>query len=305
MYKVGNHHINNDVIKRNNLRVLAMNDNNPSFTTAQPVQSNANGKKTFDFKATINYIAATTLQWNLIRLTLTFIDQKLLPCLTQFDIFLYISNIVSKYFKHFEAPLSFLPKFEIYPRASDITSIVVIGIMFFLSLRSRIFSPLDNSRPKATGDDPVFRDRKRPSWQPPALAFPIIWSTISILRTISSYLIYKATGSLVSTPLLFFFAHLSIGDTWNTINNVEKRLGTAAFGVLFVLASVYLTTYEYYKTFPLAGYILAPSCVWLSIATILVFTIWKINYDSAGKPSFYPSIQEGPISNWRIPFLKK
>lgn len=261
------------------------------------------GKKTFDFKAIMNYVSATTLQWNLIKLTLTFINNKILPYTAQLDII----NKISKYFNQInQAQLSFLPKFEFYPRTSSdiLSSLIVVGLFFFLSIRSRIFSPLDNSRPKASKNDPIFKDRIRPSWQPPAIAFPIIWTTISILRTISAYLIFKSTNSLISKPLLFFYAHLSIGDTWNTINNIENRLGTASLGVLFVLLSVYLTTYEYYKVLPIAGYILSPSCLWLSIATVLVFTIWKINYIKSGKPSFYPSIEEGPISKWRIPLLQ-
>ena len=257
--------------------------------------------KSFDVRATFSYIAATVLQWNLIRFVLTNLEQKGFVFLTQVD----LTQIYNAWLLNYVPKTVTLPKFDILPNLSDINSIVVIVLMFFLSVRSRIFSPLDNSRPKANGSDPVFRDMKRPSWQPPAIAFPFIWTTISILRTASAYLIYKSTGSIVSSPLLAFFAHLSIGDTWNTINNVEKRLGTAALGVLFVLGSVFFTTYQYYKTYPLAGYILAPSCVWLSVATVLIFTIWRINYDSAGKPSFYPSNEEGPRCKWKIPLFPK
>lgn len=114
-------------------------------------------------------------------------------------------------------------------------------------------------------------------------------------------MIYKATGSITSFPLIAFFAHLCIGDTWNTINNIEGRMGTASLGVLFVLASVYNTIYQYYQTLPLAAYVLAPSGVWLTIATVLIFTIWRMNYERAGRPSFLPSAEEGPPSKWRFP----
>ena len=33
----------------------------------------------------------------------------------------------------------------------------------------------------------------------------------------------------------------------------------------------------YYEAAPLAGLILAPSAVWISIASVLTWTIWKIN----------------------------
>ena len=41
-------------------------------------------------------------------------------------------------------------------------------------------------------------------------------------------------------------AHLCIGDTWNAITNVERRLGTSALYVLCVLASVYYAVSSYY-----------------------------------------------------------
>jgi tryptophan-rich sensory protein len=48
--------------------------------------------------------------------------------------------------------------------------------------------------------------------------------TIAALRCISSTLVWQATGrELLSTPLVAMMLHLSIGDTWNTINNVESR----------------------------------------------------------------------------------
>lgn len=84
-------------------------------------------------------------------------------------------------------------------------------------------------------------------------------------------------GELFCIPLLSMILHLSIGDTWNTITNVEKRLGVSAIGCVFVWMSVWNAIIRYYKTIPLAGKILSPSGVWISIATILTMSIWRMN----------------------------
>ena len=91
---------------------------------------------------------------------------------------------------------------------------------------------------------------------------------------------------------LILKAHLSIGDTWNTINNVEGRLGTAFGGVVFVLASVLYAVNAYFHVSQLAGFILAPSAVWLSIATFLVYSIWQLNKEKFGNPSIIPMKEE-------------
>lgn len=247
---------------------------------ADSTKTNSNllvsSSKTPDFKALFSYFTATTIQWSLIFIFLKYPFTFLLNQISVLTLPEYTKTIIKTGFVTF--------------------------FFLFMSLRSRIFSPLDNSRPKPTADEPVFKNRLRPSWQPKPIVFPIVWSTIALLRTISSVIIWQTTGSLISFPLLCIMAHLSIGDTWNTINNVEQRLGTAVLGVQFVYLSVLFTTYQYYLTNPLAAYILAPSCVWLTIANALVFSIWRVNYERFNSPSLFPSVEEGPPSKWRLPF---
>jgi tryptophan-rich sensory protein len=232
-------------------------------------------KKTFDGLATLSYIGATATQLTLIISFLHLVQLKVIP---------FIQKQVTS---------NALP--------SNLPTVFVAGLFWVLSLRSRVFSPLDNRRPSASAEDPQFKERLRPWWAPPPLAFPVIWTTISVLRSISSALIWKTTNTLLCAPIFAFILHLCVGDTWNTINNVEKRLGTAVLGVLFVLASVFNATYLYYKTLPLAGKILAPSCVWLSVATFLIFSIWRLNNQIFDRPSLLPSKEEGPSCKWRFP----
>jgi translocator protein len=156
----------------------------------------------------------------------------------------------------------------------------LVGVLFcFLSLRSRVASVLDNSRPnrEAMKGKATPTDVKRPSWTPPGIAFPVIWLSITALRAVSSALVYKQTGALFSGPLLAMVLHLSVGDTWNTITNIEKRLGVSAVGCVVVWASVMNVIYRYVAVQPIAGRILAPSGVWISIATVLCWEIWRIN----------------------------
>ena len=155
---------------------------------------------------------------------------------------------------------------------------ICVAVMFFaLSFRSRVFSPLNASRPRVANEKLAKKQKKRPSWTPPAVVFPLVWISMGFLRSLSTMLVFAATGTVTHPAILAFIAHLSIGDTWNSINNVEKRLGVAAVGVLFVVSSAYNVVYQYYNVLPTAGYVIAPLGVWLTIATTLVWSIWNIN----------------------------
>ena len=170
----------------------------------------------------------------------------------------------------------------------------------FLSLRSRVVSLLDNSRPnreaqkgKAT---PV--DVKRPSWTPPGIAFPFIWLTITALRATAAQMAYA--GSLRAPALDALVLHLCIGDTWNCITNVERRLGVSAIGCFAVWGSVFRAVKAFgASSAPKAAYVLAPSLAWISVACVLTASIWNLN----NRPPIYPAEGDGDSADLRLKYL--
>jgi tryptophan-rich sensory protein len=161
-------------------------------------------------------------------------------------------------------------------------STLFTGLFFaILSIRSRIFSLLDNTRSRQTYDQVI-----RPKWSPPPLVFPIVWMIIAVLRVISSLLVWQQMNhQFLVLPLILFVVHLALGDTWNTIFTVERRLGAAVpVVILGPWLSAVVVTAIYWQTNPLAGMTLSFSCVWLTVATVLVFRIWQLN----GSEPLYP-----------------
>jgi tryptophan-rich sensory protein len=154
-------------------------------------------------------------------------------------------------------------------------STVLTGLFFaVLSIRSRMFSLLDNTRSRQTYDQII-----RPRWAPPPLVFPIVWMIIAVLRVISSVLVWQAMNhQFLVLPLILYLVHLALGNTWNTIFTVERRLGAAVpVVILGPWLSALVVTAIYWQTNPYAGMILSFSCVWLTVAAVLVFRIWQLN----------------------------
>ncbi|OUS48030.1 tryptophan-rich sensory protein [Ostreococcus tauri] len=208
---------------------------------------------TLDFGAVARYVAATAFEVSAIGAFLYFVQMAGLAKL-------HASNLGA---------------------AKAITAVIFFG----LALRSRVFSPLNASRPKIANERLSKKQRKRPSWTPPAVVFPLVWISMAFLRSLSTMLVFTTTGNLLHPAVMSLVAHLSIGDTWNSINNVEKKLGVAAIGVLFVVGSAYNVVAQYYKVLPTAGYMIAPLAIWLTVATALVWGIWNIN----GRQVLYPT----------------
>ncbi|MFQ4134916.1 TspO/MBR family protein [Nodosilinea sp. PGN35] len=163
------------------------------------------------------------------------------------------------------------------------TTAIACAFFAVVTLRSRLFSPLDNTRNSGR-----YTSLQRPGWAPPPLAFPIVWMSIAVLRVVSAYLVWSAMGqTFLSWPLILYVAHLSLGDTWNTIFTVEGRLGAAVPMVIVgPLLSVAVLTVGYFQVVPLAGWVILPSLVWLAIATALCISLWRLN----GQEPLYPVI---------------
>ena len=64
------------------------------------------------------------------------------------------------------------------------------------------------------------------------------------VRRYSSTLVWEAQGHLLDPTLLALVLHLAVGDTWNTVNNVERRMGAAVPGVVCVWGSVVFAAFQ-------------------------------------------------------------
>ena len=167
-------------------------------------------------------------------------------------------------------------------------------LFYFLALRSRVLNPLANNRPNVKNLEAQNKPKRNmPSFTPPGVVFPIVWLLIiGPIRAAASSMIYNQLGTYANLPILALMLHLSIGDVWNTINNVEQRYGTSVTGVLCVWLSKAHAAYRYYQVVPLAGKLLGATLVWLTIATTLIVATWRLNptrVDDGSLSPLYPA----------------
>ncbi len=151
-------------------------------------------------------------------------------------------------------------------------------------------------------------ERLMPPWTPPGVTFPIMWiGVVAPLRAAAASIVYEtSTGRLneahLNDPVLLWLVfHLALGDTWNTINNVERRTGAAVPGVALVWLSTLFAAKQFYDVSPLAGGLLGLTAVWLTVAGALVADTWRINNEVEPEP-LYPYKREGTRSTTRFWF---
>lgn len=112
-----------------------------------------------------------------------------------------------------------------------------------------------------------------PALYPPKIVFPIVWTILFILMTISIYLATKYNDM----PYIVYFIQLLINACWTFIFFGLKMRLFAFIWILILLVIVGYMTYSFFKYNKVSGYLLIPYIIWLLIAGYLNFAIYLLN----------------------------
>ena len=119
----------------------------------------------------------------------------------------------------------------------------------------------------------------KPSFNPPNWIFGPVWTTLFLLIGIS-------LGMVLATPkdvkyrnsaIAAFVVQLLLNLGWSYLFFYLHRPGLAALEIVLLLASIGVNIYYASKIRKAAAWLLVPYLLWVSFATVLSITIWKIN----------------------------
>jgi benzodiazapine receptor len=123
-----------------------------------------------------------------------------------------------------------------------------------------------------------YQQISRPEWAPPAWLFAPVWTILYILMGISAWIIWRVDGfRSARIALSLFIIQLVLNAVWTWIFFVWRQ-GALAFAEIIVLwALILCTTIAFWRVRILAGILLLPYLAWVSFASVLTFTVWRLN----------------------------
>ena len=118
----------------------------------------------------------------------------------------------------------------------------------------------------------------KPSWNPPNWLFGPVWTTLYICMAVAAWLVWRQGGlQQARTPLTLFAVQLSLNAAWSWIFFGFHMPGAAFFEILALLAAIAATTIAFWSRSKAAGILMLPYLAWVAFASVLNFTIWRLN----------------------------
>ena len=118
---------------------------------------------------------------------------------------------------------------------------------------------------------------QKPSFNPPNWIFGPVWGTLFLLMGISLYLVAKRGIVRNRTGLLVFCLQLALNALWSVLFFGMHHPDYSMVEIVFLLGAIIWNAVLFYRISPLASLLLVPYACWVSFASFLNFTIWRLN----------------------------
>ncbi|RYZ62125.1 MAG: tryptophan-rich sensory protein [Chitinophagaceae bacterium] len=131
----------------------------------------------------------------------------------------------------------------------------------------------------ATGSNSWYQTIEKPSWQPPGWLFGPVWTTLYILMGIALYLVWKSNASpkVKRMAITLWVIQLVFNFFWSFIFFSQHQIDWALAEILVLWFFILLTIIYFARISKLAAWLLVPYISWVSFASLLTYTIYKLN----------------------------
>jgi tryptophan-rich sensory protein len=120
---------------------------------------------------------------------------------------------------------------------------------------------------------------QKPSWTPPNWLFPVAWTTLYLLMSLSAMRVAQLPDA--GQALAFWAMQIAFNTLWTPVFFGLRRMRAALVVMVFLWVSVAATTVTFWQVDWLAGLMFLPYLVWVSVAGALNFNVWRLNPDQS------------------------
>lgn len=140
--------------------------------------------------------------------------------------------------------------------------------------------------------DGWYRTLSKPAWTPPGAVFGPVRTALYLMMAVAAWLVWRtsrATSEPAAAPsplsmkfgvavaLTLFAVQLALNVAWSWIFFGMRSPGWAAAEIVVLWLAIAATTIAFFGRSRLAGLLMTPYLAWVTFATALNVTIWRMN----------------------------
>jgi len=120
-----------------------------------------------------------------------------------------------------------------------------------------------------------YRGLDKPSWTPPDIAFPLVWSVLYLLMAIAAARVATHDGSALALAL--WALQICLNTLWSGVFFGLHRMRTGAIVLLLLWVAVAATVTAFYRHDAIAAALMLPYLAWGSYALALNLSLLRRN----------------------------
>ncbi|MEI8373855.1 MAG: TspO/MBR family protein [Planctomycetota bacterium] len=118
----------------------------------------------------------------------------------------------------------------------------------------------------------------KPTWNPPNWIFGPVWSALYFGMAVAAWLVWRQAGFTgAKFPWILFGTQLVLNVLWSCIFFGLENPGLAFVEVVLLWTTIAATMILFWLRSSVAGILFLPYLAWVSFASVLNFTIWRLN----------------------------
>lgn len=128
-----------------------------------------------------------------------------------------------------------------------------------------------------TSGSDSYKEMIQPSFAPPAILFPIVWTVLYILMGISFYIISESNNTLKEDAKFSYYLQLGVNLLWSFFFFTFKWYLFSSIWIVLLIILVVNMIRKFVNISKLAGYLQIPYLLWLIFALVLNISIYILN----------------------------
>ncbi|KAL3133618.1 hypothetical protein ABBQ32_008139 [Trebouxia sp. C0010 RCD-2024] len=129
-----------------------------------------------------------------------------------------------------------------------------------------------------------YKGIRKPAWQPPAIVFGPVWSLIYTIMGVGAWQVWKHGGWAAQQDVLALWVfQLIFNLLWNPLFFLKHDMALALFDIGALWSLIVVLIGAFWRVEPSAAYLQLPYLAWVSFASVLNYTLLKLNTVPAPK----------------------